>query len=111
MNISEIPEKIKVAREARGWSQKELAAKCGWFDKEGLGLQSRVGNYEQGRVPKLEHIETLCETLEVTIGYLLSLTPGDFPQSHDLFDVFVSVPDTQKDAAVSMLRGLGSKKI
>lgn len=50
-----ISDKIRTERTRRGWTQGELADRCGWPH------QSRVGNYESGsREPKFKDLEDLA---------------------------------------------------
>jgi SOS-response transcriptional repressor LexA len=59
-------ERVKKLREAKGWSQAELAERCGWDS------QSRVGNYESGiRGIKPAIAEILAKALDITPAELL----------------------------------------
>lgn len=63
---NKIGERIKLKREALGFSQAELAKLCGW------PTASRLGNYESGsRRVNAEDAATLAEILKVTPSYLL----------------------------------------
>jgi transcriptional regulator with XRE-family HTH domain len=58
-------ERLKAAREFRGWSQEELGAKAGM-------PASSVGHYESGsRKPSFDTLRKLANTLDVTTDYLL----------------------------------------
>ncbi|MDE1715799.1 S24 family peptidase [Chromobacterium amazonense] len=61
-----IGERIAALRNAREWSQRELANRCGWDS------QARIGNYERdAREPSLNDIETIASALGVTAQELL----------------------------------------
>jgi len=57
-------ERLRQAREMRGWSQTELAEKS--------GLQaSAISHFEVGRrAPSFDNLKLLAETLQVSIDYL-----------------------------------------
>jgi transcriptional regulator with XRE-family HTH domain len=59
------PERLRSAREYRGLTQRQLAAKC--------GLQpSAISHFETGtRKPSFDNLHRLAETVDVTIDYLL----------------------------------------
>jgi transcriptional regulator with XRE-family HTH domain len=58
-------ERLKAARELRGWSQEELGARAGM-------PASSVGHYESGsRKPSFDTLRKLANTLHVTTDYLL----------------------------------------
>ena len=59
------PERLKAARDLRGWSQNDLALRCGM-------PQSSVGHFEGGtRKPSFDTLSRLANALEVTADYLL----------------------------------------
>src|SRR6516225_7681341 len=58
-------ERLKAARELRGWSQEELGSKTGM-------PPSSIGHYESGsRKPSFHTLRKLANTLNVTTDYLL----------------------------------------
>ena len=63
---------IKRRRKEAGLSQADLAAKCGWLNDEGLGSQSRIGNYESGRAPKVDDLELIASALNSSVVELIS---------------------------------------
>lgn len=64
--MNSLGKRIKHFREAKGWSQGELAEACGWAS------QSRVGNYEvDKREPSLDDLRTIARLLGVTLFDLL----------------------------------------
>lgn len=65
--MSTIGNRIKTFREAKGWSQAQLAAACGWDS------QGRVSNYERGvREPKAADLKKLAQALSVSQLELIS---------------------------------------
>jgi transcriptional regulator with XRE-family HTH domain len=76
----EMARRIKEYREARNWTQEELARATGWTqddDDNGAskGLSpSRIGNYEQGtRRLGVEEAEILCAVFGPPSGYFLTV--------------------------------------
>ena len=68
MTATSIGARIKQKRLAKGWTQTELAYRCGWRGKR---TQSRIGNYElNARVPELPDIQKLAQVLDCGIEYL-----------------------------------------
>jgi transcriptional regulator with XRE-family HTH domain len=59
------PQRLKAAREYRGWNQGELAAKSGM-------QPSAISHFETGsRKPYFDNLRTLADALDVTTDYLL----------------------------------------
>ena len=59
------PERLRAARELRGWSQGDLASRCSM-------PTSSVGHFESGtRKPSFDNLRKLANALEVTTDYLL----------------------------------------
>lgn len=74
----EVPEdgiggRIRAVREARGWSQKDLAAQTKELDPHRKGVSRTVlVGYEAGQFkPASREIRILCETLNVTPNWLI----------------------------------------
>lgn len=62
---SVFPERLRAAREYRGWNQNELA------DQSGL-QPSAISHFETGtRKPSFDNLRLLADTLDVTTDYLL----------------------------------------
>src|SRR5947209_4325396 len=81
-------DRLRTLREAKGWSQQELA-------KRAKMSQSAIAKSESGsNLPGSEILDKLAQTLECTIDYLHGRGPDyDSPEtaaSHMAFDVFVS---------------------
>lgn len=63
---------IKQLREEHGWSQADLADRCGTS-------QQNIGRYENGVEPKTEMIKRLSSVFDVTISYLLGMDDDQKP--------------------------------
>lgn len=65
-------EKIKSARKAKGFTQKQLAAKIN-------AAHNSISDWENNKnKPDPDTIELLCGVLEITPNYLLAASPKDF---------------------------------
>jgi transcriptional regulator with XRE-family HTH domain len=66
-----LEERLRKAREARGWTQAQLAAKLNVSD-------ATISRYEKGvRYPDLETLKRLAEVLETSVEYLVAEKPAD----------------------------------
>lgn len=74
-------DRLRRLREQNGWSQRELARRCGFSD-------ALIRNYEGGKVdPSATYLKVMADQFGVSTDYLLSAT--DDPQGHmgsDLID-------------------------
>ena len=66
-----IGEKIKNKRIELGWSQDELAKKCGYKSR------SSINKIELARDLPLKRIETMAKVLDVSPGYLMGWEDAD----------------------------------
>jgi len=70
-------ERLKKARELRGWNQAELG------DKAGMPASS-MAHFETGRKPSFESLRRLANALEITTDYLLGRVDSpDLAQAGD----------------------------
>jgi transcriptional regulator with XRE-family HTH domain len=61
----DIGDRIRIAREARGMKQKDLATRLGVE-------QSHVWKWENNkRVPRMQTLATICDMLDVTLDYVI----------------------------------------
>ena len=60
-------ERLRRLRQVMGWSQNEVARKCGWHNNG----QARISYYERGRSPSLADVEMLAQVFNVTAQSLL----------------------------------------
>ena len=64
-------DRLRALREQRGWSQRELALRCGLGD-------SQINKYESGQHdPSATYLKLIAEQLTVSTDYLLGLS--DYP--------------------------------
>lgn len=75
---SELGENIRLFREEKGWTQKELG------EYLGLTAVSAVSNWEAGiSKPDLDKFVAICQELEVSPSRLLGMSDGDLNLSHE----------------------------
>jgi transcriptional regulator with XRE-family HTH domain len=102
--VKDIAERISRLRHARGWKQKELAAKIG------TSLY-QVSKMEHGRyVPRAFTLQRLAEAFGVTVDYLLTgreprLPEGD-PRLRERLPALNRLPAVQRDSLILFLDAL-----
>ena len=86
----------------RGWTEYKLAKKSGLS-------QSTIANiYRRNTVPSIATLEAICNGFSITLSQffadeeMVELTPD----LKEIFDCWVSLTPTQKDAAVQMLKAM-----
>src|SRR5258706_7986493 len=100
-------DRLREARERRGWTQRELAARCGLSDIQ-------VYRYETGRSdPSASNLRLMAEQLGISTDYLLDLTEN--AQSHlseiDLDAAERDLVDTyRRDGWIGIIR-LGTDRL
>ncbi|WP_291827676.1 helix-turn-helix transcriptional regulator [Bosea sp. (in: a-proteobacteria)] len=99
------PERLKAARDLRGWSQNDLALRCGM-------PQSSVGHFEGGtRKPSFDTLSRLANALEVTADYLLGRVddPGRAEAGDPLFRDIGKLSGGDRELAKDFLQMLASR--
>ncbi|PZQ87064.1 MAG: XRE family transcriptional regulator [Leifsonia xyli] len=99
------PGRLRAARELRGWSQSDLAARCGM-------PTSSVGHFEGGtRKPSFDNLRKLANALEVTTDYLLGRVddPGRAEAGDPLFRDIGKLSGGDRDLARDFLQMLASR--
>lgn len=87
--------RLKAAREARGWSQRELATACGFGDKQ-------IWRYENGESdPSAEHLTIIAKVLEVSTDYLVGLVD----QPHKVWDGEAELTPVERRLVNAVRRG------
>lgn len=86
----------------RGWTEYRLSKECGLS-------QSTIGNiYRRNTEPSIWTLETICKGFGITLsqffaeGEMVELTPD----TKELFDAWVNLTPTQKQAALQMLKAM-----
>ena len=95
-------ERLRRLLNERGWTEYKLAKKCGLS-------QSTIANiYRRNTVPSIATLEAICNGFGITLSQffadeqMVELTP----ELKDIFECWVSLTPTQKDAAVQMLKAM-----
>lgn len=100
----DIADRISRLRHARGWKQKELAAKID-------SSLYQVSKMERGRyIPRASTLLRLAEAFGVTVDYLLTgrgprLSQGD-PRLRERLPALDRLPETQRDSLILFLDAL-----
>ena len=99
-------ERLRRLLNERGWTEYKLAKKCGLS-------QSTIANiYRRNTVPSIATLEAICNGFGITLSQffadeqMVELTPD----LKEIFDCWVSLTPTQKDAAVQMLKAMNMEK-
>ena len=101
------PERLRAARELRGWSQGDLASRCSM-------PTSSVGHFESGtRKPSFDNLRKLANALEVTTDYLLGRVddPGRAEAGDPLFRDVGKLSGGDRDLARDFLQMLASRNV
>lgn len=100
-----VGERLRQAREALGWTQSELAKRCG-VDR------TYIANIETGRSTRPEHMAEIARVLKVSPGWLAygadwldDLTPEELQAAKDLHDL----PEAIKASMIELIRAASSK--
>ena len=95
------PQRLRAARELRGWSQRDLSRRVGV-------PATSIAHFEiRTRKPSFDTLRRLAQTLQVTTDFLLGIV--DAPDAHagdPLFHDMGKLSDTDRDLAQKFLRTL-----
>ena len=87
----------------RGWTEYRLSKECGL-------AQSTIGNiFRRNTVPSVATLETICRGFGITMSQffadadMVELTPD----MKELFDCWICLTPSQKNAAIQMLKAMG----
>lgn len=98
-----MPYRISIARNAKGWSQSELAEKIGT-------TQNQITRWETGkRDPKASDVLKLSNALGVTVSYLLGVNNVSSSNAladdeRELIDLYRSTDARGRDAIMAIAR-------
>ena len=94
--------RLKQLLKDRGWTEYKLSKECGL-------AQSTIGNIFRRNVsPSLDTLATICGAFGITLsqffaeGEVIELTP----ELKEVFENWVSLTQTQKTAALQMLKAM-----
>lgn len=97
--MQEISERIRKARIERGWTQEELAIRCGYKSRSSINKLERNA-YECG----LESIKKVARALNVAPDYLIFGDENDKrAEINRLFDL---LPEDKQEAVLAFLRSM-----
>ena len=101
--MSKFSKRFKICREARGWTQDDLA-------KLLKISRSTVGMYEQGtRFPGYEMQEAIADLFNVSMDYLFEREPELSEQERALIEIYQSVSPEQKQSLLEFAQFLKNK--
>ena len=93
--------RIKPARQARQWSQQQLAQRMGV-------AQNTVSNWENGRrQPTPQQLLRMAELLDVSVEYLLGALEADgplSPEERQLLEMFRTLSPSQQRQLLRLAR-------
>ncbi|MBR0157438.1 MAG: helix-turn-helix transcriptional regulator [Clostridia bacterium] len=95
-------ERIKRLLNERGWTPYRLAKEAGLPD-------ATIGNiFRRNTMPTLPTLEAVCNAFGITLSQFFA--EGDMvemsPELKELFDNWVNLTATQKDAVIKMLKAM-----
>lgn len=103
----EFPDRLKAARERRGWSQADLAERSGF-------QPSAISRFETGAVkPSFDNLRRLAGGLRVSTDYLLGLVEDPTaaaPPSDPLYRKLEALTDEQRAFAEKFLEDLAEMR-
>jgi len=71
-------DRLQQLREARGWTKREFAQRCGFSELQAYRYESAVND------PSTDNLKTIASVLEVSSDYLLGLSDDPAIQVRDL---------------------------
>jgi transcriptional regulator with XRE-family HTH domain len=102
----DIANRIRLGREAKGWTQPELAVRCGWGHNQG-----RISHYETGRrTPKASELADLENALGLTRGFLMGAESTSDPSEAELLAGFRTFTPESRRVILALVRSLVDEK-
>lgn len=96
-----IPDRIRSAREMRGLNQQELAKMCGF-------AQTMLSHIERGtRLPRVDKVRAIAETLDVSADYLLGLSGTTATSKEGVGEAFSRLTGERQEMVRKMIEELG----
>lgn len=95
-------ERLRKMLDERGWTEYKLAKVCGLN-------QSTIANvYRRNTVPTISTLESICKGFGITLSQFFA--EGDMvelsPELKEVFDNWVNLTATQKNAVIQLLRSM-----
>ena len=102
----DIANRIRLGRESKGWTQPELAVRCGWGHNQG-----RISHYETGRrTPKASELADLENALGLTRGFLMGADATEDPSEAELLAGFRTFTPESRRVILALVRSLVDEK-
>lgn len=105
----DLGQKVKLRREALGWSQEELSTRMGYKSR------TSINKIENGRPVTQKIIKRLAEVLDVPVSYLMGWDneDGDVEENNNLIAAVVIRMRTDQDfnKAVEILHKMDAEKV
>ena len=107
-------EKLKSARKAKGFTQKELADKIG-------AKHNSVSDWENDKnKPDMDTLESICGVLDIAPGYIMGIKPDEEygniveslmnePDILDLIEEYRNLSDDDKNAICQIISSLSKR--
>lgn len=94
--------RLRKLLDERGWTEYKLSKECGL-------AQSTIGNiFRRNTEPSLATLETICRGFGITLSQFFADTEMVelTPEMKEVFDAWVCLRPSQKQAVVQMLRAM-----
>ena len=102
----DVLKRLRQLLDSRGWTEYRLSKECGL-------AQSTIGNiFRRNTDPSLATLETICGAFGITLSQffaeddLVELSP----ELKSVFDCWVILTPTQKDATLQMMKAMAAEK-
>ncbi len=98
-------ERLRQLLDERGWSEYRLSKECG------LSESTLANIFRRNTVPSISTLEAICSGFGITLSQFFA--DGDMvemtPELKELFDNWVTLTPSQKNAALKMIQELSNK--
>ena len=98
-------ERLRQLLDERGWTEYRLSKECG------LSESTLANIFRRNTVPSISTLEAICSGFGITLSQFFA--DGDMvemtPELKELFDNWVTLTPSQKNAALKMIQELSNK--
>jgi len=98
-------ERLRQLLNERGWTEYRLSKECG------LSESTLANIFRRNTVPSISTLEAICSGFGITLSQFFA--DGDMvemtPELKELFDNWVTLTSSQKNAALKMIQELSNK--